>query len=335
MRGRLRIMGRALPERTGPRLADPGGSCTGDAGVQVSALEHPMVLAAMARMASSGAWQRIIDERPLSEDVDVADAELLVAAGAVARVRENTFRLALSEPTYGDPQVVACSALYLLRRALAHASGQAAGWGNEAPETVLAFGRVTGRGGDIIADQLLPHLPAIETAFRAGSAAFLDVGVGVAAISIKLVERYPGTSAVGLDVLPDVLKVARSEVAGSGLSDSIELRLQSVADLRDQDCYDLAWVPQGFIPRKAFLDGIHHVFHALRPGGALVVPAALRPEASEFARARLIHSASLAGGSTITPRQLVQLLHAIGFKNLTEHPVGAQVLMTATKPDAG
>ena len=47
-------------------------------GVQASALEHPMVLAALARMASSGAWQRIIDERPLSQDIDIADAQFLV-----------------------------------------------------------------------------------------------------------------------------------------------------------------------------------------------------------------------------------------------------------------
>jgi hypothetical protein len=131
-----------------------------------------------------------------------------------------------------------------------------------------------------------------------------------------------------------VLKLAQSEVARSGLSDSIELRLQSIADLRDQDRYDLAWMPQGFIPRVAFLDGIHHVFHALKPGGALLVPVGLHPEASDFARARFIHSASLAGGSTITPSQLVDLLLAIGFQDLTEHPVGPQVLMTATKPSA-
>jgi len=293
-----------------------------------------MVVAALARMASSGAWQRVIDERPLSEEVDLIDAELLVAAGAVTRIRSDTFRLALSEPMYKDPQAVRHSGLYLLRRALAHASGRTLGWGNEDPETVRAFGRMTGRGGDVIADELLPRLPAIESAFRAGSASFLDVGVGVAAISIRLVQRYPGTRVVGLDVLPDVLKLAQSEVAGSGLSDSIELRLQSVADLRDQDRYDLAWVPQGFIPKEAFIDGIHHVFSALRPGGALLVPLALHPEAPAFTRARLIHSASLAGGSTITPTQLVKLLHATGFNSLAEHPVGGQVLMTALKPQA-
>jgi SAM-dependent methyltransferase len=301
--------------------------------VQVSALEHPMVLAALARMASSGAWQRIIDGRPLSEDIDVADAQFLVAAGAVTRVGDDTFRLAVSEPMYRDPEAVANSALYMLGHALSHASGKALGWVNEDIETVVAFGRVTGRGGDVIADQLLPQLPAIEAAFREGHATFLDVGVGVAAISIRLVERLPGTRAVGLDVLPRVLEFAQAEVARHGLSDSIELRLQSVADLHDQDRYDLAWVPQGFIPRDAFLAGIHNVFRALKPGGAMLVPVGLHPDAPEFARARFIHSAFLIGGSTITPTELVELLHAAGFSNLAEHPVGPQVLMTARKSD--
>jgi len=62
-------------EPTQARCVAPGQMMTQDSdndqvrdahepGVQVSALEHPMVLAALARMASSGAWQRIIDERP-------------------------------------------------------------------------------------------------------------------------------------------------------------------------------------------------------------------------------------------------------------------------------
>src|ERR1700751_993966 len=122
------------------------------AGVHVSALEHPMVVAALARMALCGAWQRIIDERPLSGDIDLADAELLVAAGVVTRIGDDTFRLAVADPMYKDPQAVAHSGLYVLRLAVAHASGRALGWGNEDPEMVLAFGRMTGRGGDVIAE---------------------------------------------------------------------------------------------------------------------------------------------------------------------------------------
>ena len=136
-----------------------------ETGVQVSALEHPMVLAALARMASSGAWQRIIEERPLSEDIDVADAEFLVAAGAVVRLEDDTFRLALSDSMYRDPEAVANSGLFMLRRSLSHASGQALGWANEDTGTIVAFGRVTGHGGDVITDELLPRLPAVEAAF--------------------------------------------------------------------------------------------------------------------------------------------------------------------------
>lgn len=300
--------------------------------VSVSALEHPMVLAGLARMASSGAWQHIIDQRRLTASIDLADAELLVAAGALARAGDDTYRLAVNEPLYRNPQAVADSARYMLGRAMNHASGRTMSWANEDPETIQAFGRTTGHGADLIADELLPRLPTIETTFRTGSAAFLDVGVGIAAISIRLLQRFPGTHAVGLDVLTDVLEVARAEVARSGLANSIELRLQSIADLHDQDRYDLAWVPQGFIPRAAFVNGIHNVFDALKPGGAMLVPVALHPDTSEFARARLIHSAHLAGGSTINPSELVELLQATGFTELAEHPVAAQVLMTATKP---
>jgi SAM-dependent methyltransferase len=233
---------------------------------------------------------------------------------------------------YSNPQALANWAQYVLRRALQHATGQSMVWASEEPETIVSFGRATGRGADIFADVLLPQLPLIAERFAAGRASFLDVGVGVGAISIRLIERFPGTRAVGLDVLPDVLKIAEAEVAQSGVSESIELRLQSVADLGDHELYDLAWVPQPFIPQAAFLDGIGNVFRALKPGGAMILPVAMPAQASEFARARASHSARLAGGSAITASGLGEILHAAGLVDLTEHPFSTQRLMTATKP---
>lgn len=304
----------------------------GEAEVLVSALEHPMVLAALSRMAASGAWQRVVDGQRLTEEIDVVDAEFLVAAGAVKRVADDTFKLVASDSMYSNSQALAHRTQYLLRRALQHATGQSTGWASEDPETVLSFGRATGAGADIIADLLLPQLPASAAAFAEGRGSFLDVGVGVGAISIGLVNRYPGTRAVGLDVLPHVLDLAHTEVARSGLSESIDLRLQSVADLRDREDYDLAWLPQPFIPRTAFLEGIHNVFRALKPGGALVVPVAIPAGASDFARARQTHAASLAGGDTMTASELVEVVGAAGFTDLVEHPVSSLILMTAIKP---
>src|ERR1700733_13780780 len=176
-----------------------------------------MVLAAFSRMASTGAWQRILDRQPLSEEIDVVDAELLVAAGAITRVGDDAFQSAVNDPMYSNPQALANWTQYLLRRALEHATGQSMVWASEDPETVLSFGRASGRAADIIADLLLPQLPVIADAFAAGRASFLDVGVGVGAISIGLVQRFPGTRAVGLDVLADVLNLAKAEVARSAV----------------------------------------------------------------------------------------------------------------------
>ena len=90
--------------------------------------------------------------------------------------------------------------------------------------------------------------------------------------------------------------------------------------------------PELFIPSLAFLDGIHNVFRALKPGGAMILPVAMPAQASEFARARAVHSARLAGGSAITGSELVEILHAAGLVDLAEHPFLTQRLMTATKP---
>jgi SAM-dependent methyltransferase len=337
--GRRMAAGSARPvatnwEAVAEASDDEHGASAGKPEVRVSALEHPMVLAALSRMASTGAWQRILDGQPLAEDIDVVDAQLLVAAGAITRLRDDTFKPAVDDPMYGNPQTLANWVQYQLRRALQHATGQSMVWASEGPETVLSFGRASGRGGDVIADVLLPRLPAVAATFAGGRGAFLDVGVGVGAISIRLVGRFPGTRAVGLDVLPEVLELARAEVAQSGVSESIELRLQSVADLRDQDRYDLAWFPQPFIPLPAFLAGVHNVFRALKPGGAMILPVAIPDGASEFARARAVHAAGLAGGSAITASELEEILHAAGLVDLAEHPFSTQRLMTAMKPPA-
>ena len=209
-------------------------SAAGNAGVLVSALEHPMVLAALSRMGSTGAWQRVLDGQPLSEDIDVVDAQLLVAAGAITRVSEDTFQSAVEDPMYSNPQALANWAQYLLRRALQHATDQNMVWASEDPETILSFGRASGRGADVIADLLLPQLPALAATFAAGRASSLDVGVGAGAISIRLVERFPG------DPCRWARRIAARSQPREGrrwrtvvVPDSIELRLQSVADLRD------------------------------------------------------------------------------------------------------
>ena len=64
----------------------------------------------------------------------------------------------------------------------------------------------------------------------------------------------------------------------------------------------------------------------------MILPVAIPVQASEFARARAVHAACLAGGSAITGSELVEILHASGLVDLAEHPFSTQRLITATKP---
>ncbi len=195
----------------------------------------------------------------------VADAELLVAAGILS-TDDDGYTLARDEPLYRDGVVLANAVSAYLRRALQHAEGGAAGWDGQDADLVLRQGRSSVRIVGVLA-AWFPQMPSVEAAFRAGTARFLDVGVGVGAISIGLCQRFPGVTCVGLDVVPEVLVLGRAEVEAAGLSDRIELRELSVADLADDAAYDLGWLPQPFIPRPAFEAGVGSMFRALRPDG--------------------------------------------------------------------
>jgi SAM-dependent methyltransferase len=156
-------------------------------------------------------------------------------------------------------------------QAMAHTRGQPPGWHSGDGAVLLAQGRASAHFAAIIEERLLPRMPEADVALRSGRGRFLDVGVGVAALSVAVAERFPGTRAVGVDVLTAALDIARTQIAIAGLREAIELRLQSVAELTDEGIFDLAWMPQMFIPSDALEAGLARVWTALRPRGWLIL----------------------------------------------------------------
>ena len=53
------------------------------------------------------------------------------------------------------------------------------------------------------------------------------------------------------------LALARRRIAAAGLGDRIELRQQGVEALAEAACYDLAWVPAGFLAGAVRWPGLH------------------------------------------------------------------------------
>jgi len=297
--------------------------------------EHPMVLGAMARLASQGGWARILAGKPLEDVLDLNDAELLVAAQVLRRNPDDTLEPVEHHPWHFDPEQLAGGTLSYLRQVLRHAEGADAGWAADDLQMVVDQGRGSVAAASSVGEGLLPHMPGAHQAFLAGEARLLDVGVGIGAFAGRICELYPGVTAVGLDVLEPVLELARAELAVAGLADRVTLRLQSVADLRDVAAYDLVWLPQPFIPRAALQPGLGAVHRALRPDRWLVAPVTAPPAGADvFTCAVHAHGARLTGGGPVSLDEITDLLEQTGFDQVTALDHGGRTIMLARRPEA-
>lgn len=291
---------------------------------------HPMVLAAQARLARQGGWERILAGEPLAE-ADVPDGELLVAAGVLAREGDR-FLLAEPEFHHHDPEALAAGNIAYLRRALRYAQ-RGVGWSGDDPVVLRQQGSSSALAADMIAEQLA-RMPGPKEAFARGEGRLLDVGVGVAAISLRVCELFPGATAVGIDVLPEVLEEARRTVAERGCEDRVELRLLDVADLADEEAFDLAWVPQPFLSPATLEEGLARVHAALQPDGWLVMPINAPVGAFAFDQALTDHTSYLLGGGPMTRDEAETVVASAGYEDLAWEDYHGLSLLLARRPAA-
>ena len=299
----------------------------------IDSLRHVQVVAALARLAGNGAWARILAGAPLDGTADAADVDLLVAADVLRRDEDGSLEPCDLHPWYDDPGILASGLVAQLRRALQHA--QDLPLNAVDPEEIAAMGQVSESVATILADAILPMLPTTRERLAEGSARFLDVGVGTGAIAETLCEVFPGTVAVGLDVSPEALTVAKERLAASPIGERIELRQQSIVDLPDVEAFDLAWLPQIFLTPDVLELGLARVHRALRPGCWLVMPvAACDVAADDLERAGIAHDATIRGGGPMSVRTAAGLLEAAGFVEVQDMPGVQQSLVMARRPQA-
>ena len=297
----------------------------------IDSLRHVQVVGALARLAGNGGWARIVSGRPLEEDTDRADADLLVAADVLRLRQDGALEPRDLHPWYEDPEVLASGLVAQLRRALQHGEGLPLDAVD--PDEIAAMGAASQSVAAILADAILPMLPGTREALAAGSGRFLDVGVGTGAISEGLCRAYDGLSAVGLDVAPEALAMAAARLAGSPVRDRVELRRLSVIELKDRSAYDLAWMPQIFLTPEDLELGLTRVREALRPGCWLVMPvAACDPFGTELERAALRHDAVMRGGGPLSVEAAKQLMLGAGFVEARDMLGVQQSLVMARKP---
>jgi SAM-dependent methyltransferase len=181
------------------------------------------------------------------------------------------------------------------------------GWGYEDPVVLLSLGR--GSASIVSAFATVPEL--VELLEREG-AVLLDVGAGVAALSVAFCRAFNGLNVVGLEPWGPALRLGQREISEAGLSARVELRAQRVEELADVDAYDVAWLAGPFLPPAIVPAALKHTFTALKPGGSIVFGLYAGPPdplAQRLVELRTIRS----GGHHATSEELVDALSAAGF----------------------
>jgi SAM-dependent methyltransferase len=208
---------------------------------------------------------------------------------------------------------------YLNAKLLTH-EGRTPGWHHTEPEILQALGAMTHGLAGALRTQMPALLEGLGPRLDAPGAAFLDVGTGVAKLSIEIAEAFPHLRVVGVDPWEPALALARQNVAAAGLTARIELRSIGGEQIEDDGAFDLAWMASPFMPPEAVPRVAAAVLRALRPGGWALM--ALSKPASDDRLADAVWNFRIAsfGGAITRGEDAVAALEALGYREVRVLP---------------
>ncbi|HKJ36181.1 MAG TPA: class I SAM-dependent methyltransferase [Solirubrobacterales bacterium] len=268
--------------------------------------------------------------------------EALVAIGALQRrdgllVPAPSFEMLLS-PSLARVLHAEIRGDHIQTRGLVHRAREGeplCGWRLEDPVALTAQGE-TGSLIGLLVEALSPGLDGLQARMGAPGARILDVGAGVGVVSIELCRLWPAAEAVGLEPHRTARELGRSRIAAAGLSDRIALRDERLEMLGERAAYDVAFLPQPFLPRDAVEQGLPRLLEALRPGGWLIVLASELPADDPLVAAARRFRARVWGGGVIETAELKSALAGAGFDAArTDHPVASFRAICARRPLSG
>jgi precorrin-6B methylase 2 len=216
---------------------------------------------------------------------------------------------------------------------LLFAAGRSGGSSHTEPELLQAAGDASAGFPERLKSSIAPQLEGLSARLASPGAAFLDIGVGVAALSMAMAATWPNLRITGIDPWAPAIAAARAAVATAGLSDRIVLRAQSGEEIADRDAFDLAWLPSLFVPQGAVPEILRRVRVALRPGGWLLVPI-LRPVEDQLTTALARLRVALFGGYAWPADELTLALRHEGYadvRTLASSPQAITALVVGRK----
>ena len=186
--------------------------------------------------------------------------------------------------------------------------GRSGAWSHADPVLLEAQGSASAVVARLIAD----------ARFGTAGARILDVGTGVGGLAVALAMRFPESTVVGVDPWEPALALARERVASAGLYERVTLVASTVQEFDDPDGFDLVWLPSFFIPESVLDEAIARIYTVMRPAGTLIagIPYGAGDESLASAVDDLF--TVRAGGSVVSPQDMLARLCQAGFGEVRE-----------------
>lgn len=186
-----------------------------------------------------------------------------------------------------------------------------------------------GTHSEYIVTECIPQNTYLRDLLTKPGAKFLDVGAGVAKISLKLCEIYHDLRIVALEPADKPFALAQKNIMHSLYQNRIELRKVLVEDFNDNNTFDAAWFPHMFFSDEACNAGLRNVWAALKSGGVILTTSVFEKNNTSSSVRQLINS--LYGGLR-SREYLTNFLVKTGFKDIKvfSHATGYQAI-TAIK----
>ncbi len=130
--------------------------------------------------------------------------------------------------------------------------------------------RLTAQDVAVFFQEALAELPQLVGDLGAGGRV-VDIHCGGGRWLIAMARRFPTLELVGLELEPDSVARARSNVAAAGLEKRIEIRHADASSLASSDPFDLAYFQYALHNVSDPPGALRTAWAALRPGGRLLV----------------------------------------------------------------
>lgn len=273
--------------------------------------------------------QALNDKTDISEDILTAALNLLITLGWVVH-KNGQFKasgdLNQSLVKGGSARVQAQMQSHFgqIRELIAAAKSHQLkiGWHHTDKDTLQAQGLFS----ELVVTDFLPASPELMALMQKENATFLDVGAGVARISLKLCETYPQVRAVALEPAEAPFALAQENIARSPQHNRVDLRKIGMEDLKDEAAFDVIWLAQGFIADEFFIPALPALKKALKTGGRIVT--AVLSEESDPSYVKRFFTTLHGGGRSQS--ELIRLLDSAGFTDIKEIlKSGPYVVLTA------